>query len=252
MKLDILKCRDTYDSYKIDKGDLLPSLPTKISIVGRSALSGKSTILSNLVNRPEYFGKDFEGDNIYIISGSIDSDDKIKNIIKFKEIPEENQYKYIDDEVLEFIMEMIKDKYDESIEEKEKPKHSLIIFDDISYDSKMAKSNNNDKLSELVCNYRHYLTSFIFTAQKSTQLSRLIRTNTIYFMIFKQPLNEIENIMSDICYIEKKKFKKMFNESTKGKHDFFICNLDTTPDKTYCSCGNDTNNEIKPFIKKND
>lgn len=250
MKLDILKCRDTYDNYKINKGEMLPSLPSKIAIIGKSGISGKTTILSNIINRDEYFNKDFKGDNIYMISGSINSDDKIKNIIKYKEIPPENIFTSIDDEVLEYIMEVIKEKYTDSIEDKKTPQHSLIIFDDISYDSKLSM-HTNDKISEIVCNMRHYLTTTIFTAQKSTQLARVIRTNCIYFVIFKQCLSELENIMGDICYINKKQFKNMFNEATTGKHDFFICNLDAPPDKIYCKCGTDTNNEIQSFIKKN-
>jgi hypothetical protein len=244
-KLNILPCRDTYDTYTIDKGDLLSKLPSKILIVGKSAISGKSTVLSNLVNRPEYYGNDFEGDNIYLISGSTNSDEKIKNIIKFKKIPEENVFSYLDDEVLEFIMEQIKEKYNEAIEEDEKPKHSLVIFDDISYDSKMSKPKD-DKIGELVCNMRHYLTTCIFTAQKMTQLSRTIRVNSIMNFIFKQPLNELETITNDICYIDKKKFKSMFNKYTKGKHDMFIANLDAKdPKNIYCACGTDTSNCIR-------
>lgn len=243
-KLNILPCRDSYDSYTIDKGNLLSKLPTKILIVGKSAISGKSTILSNIVNRPEYYGNDFKGDNIYMISGSINSDDKIKNILKFKEVPEENTFNYVDDEVLEFIMEQIKEKYNEAIEEGKKPSHSLVIFDDISYDSKMAKPKD-DKIGELVCNMRHYLTTCIFTAQKMTQLSRTIRVNSIMSFIFKQPLNELETIANDICYIDKKKFKNMFNKYTKGKHDMFIANLDADPKNIYCACGTDTNNCIQ-------
>lgn len=245
--LNILKCRDTYDNYKINKGCMLPCLPTRIAIFGKSAISGKTTVLSNLINRDEYYGNDFKGDNIYLISGSTTSDDKIINIIKFKEIPDENIFPYIDDEVLEFIMETIKEKYEEAINDKKTPQHSLVIFDDISFDSKMSKPRNNDKLGELYCNYRHYLTSIIATAQKSTQLSRLVRVNTIYFIIFKQPLSELENIMGDICYINKKVFKQIFNNSTKAKHDMFICNLDAEPKNIYCHCGVDTNNIIQPI-----
>lgn len=245
-KLNILPCRDSYDSYTINKGELLAKLPSKFLIVGKSAISGKSTILSNIIIRPEYYGNDFEGDNIYLISGSLKSDDKIKNILKFKEIPEENTFSYVDDEVLEFIMETIKEKYAESLEESGKPKHSVVIFDDISYDSKLSRSKD-DKIGELVCNMRHYLTSVIFTAQKATQISRTVRVNTIMSFIFKQPLNELETICNDLCYINKKQFKNMFNECTKGKHDMFICNLDAKPENIYMTCGTHTNNIITPI-----
>jgi len=243
-ELDILKCRDTYDGHKIDKGDMLPSLPTKIAIIGKSALSGKSTLVSNLINRPEFFGNDFKGENIYLVSGSTTSDDKIKNIIKFKEIPDDNIFTFLNDDVMEIIMESIKEKYEEAIEKKKKPPHSLVVFDDIAYSKALSKRVGNEKLSELFCNYRHYLTSMIVTAQKSTQLARVIRVNTIAFMIFKQPLSELDNIIGDCCYMDKKKFRQMFSDCTKNKHDFMYVNLDASHDKMYMRCGKDTDNKI--------
>lgn len=246
--LNILPCKDTYDSYVIKNGEYLPKLPSKICIIGKSAISGKTTTLSNLINRPEYFGKLISGDDIYLVSNSINSDDKIKNIIKFKEIPEENLFTSLDTDTLEYIIETIKEKYNESISENTKPRHSIVIFDDISYDNLMSNSNN-EKMGELVCNMRHYLTTTIFTAQKVTQLSRTIRANGIYFMIFKQPLNECETIAQDICYIDKKVFKALFNKYTSGKHDIFICNLDADkPNNMYLACGQKTGNCISSII----
>jgi hypothetical protein len=243
-ELDILKCRDTYDGHKIDKGDMLPSLPTKIAIIGKSALSGKSTLVSNLINRPEFYGNDFDGANIYLVSGSTTSDDKIKNMIKFKEIPDENIFTFLNDDVLEIIMMSIKEKYEEAISDKEKPPHSLVVMDDIAYSKALSKRVGNEKLSELFSNYRHYLTSMIVTAQKSTQLARIIRVNTIAFMIFAQPRNELEQIAGDICFMDKKVFRKMFEDATKNKHDFFYFNQDAPSGKKYMKCGHDTDNKI--------
>lgn len=248
-KLNILKCKDTYDGYKIDKGDMLPSLPTKIAIIGKSALSGKTTLLSNLINRDEFFGEDFDGENIYIISGSTTSDDKLINTIKFKKIPDDNIFIQLNDDILEVIMSVIKEKYEDALTNDEKPPHSLVVFDDISYSSALSKRVGNEKLSQLFCNYRHYLTSIIVTAQKSTQLARVVRVNTIMYFIFKQSLFELENIMGDVCYINKKEFKRLFQEATKNKHDFLVVNLDAKPEHIYSRCGMDTNNEIVPFSK---
>lgn len=246
-KLNILKCRDAYDGLKVPKGDMLPSLPTKIAIIGKSALSGKSTLVSNIINRPEFYGNDFDGDNIYLVSGSITSDEKIKNIIKFKKIPEDNIFKTLNDDVLELIMLMIKTKYEEAEDDDKKPPHSLVVMDDIAYSKALSKRTGNERLSELFCNYRHFLCSIIVTAQKATQLARVIRVNTIMYLIFSQPLNELESIMGDVCYIEKKQFRKLFMENTKNKHDVFIINLDAPLKNRYQKCGLDTNNEILPI-----
>jgi len=242
--LNILKCRDVYDDRRIHKGDMLPSLPTKIAIIGKSALSGKSTLVSNLINRDEFYGKDFDGENIYLVSGSTTSDEKIINIIKFKEIPAENIFKSLNDDVLTLIMEMIKEKYESAEADDEIPPHSLVVMDDIAYSKAISKRVGNEKLSELFSNYRHYLTSVIVTAQKSTQLARIIRVNTIAYMIFAQPRNELEQIAGDICYMDKKVFRTMFEEATKDRHSFFYFNQDSPTGKKYMRCGENTNNKI--------
>lgn len=245
--LNILKCRDIYDDRRIHKGDMLPSLPTKIAIVGKSALSGKSTLVSNLINRPEFYGKDFIGENIYLVSGSTTSDEKVKNIIKFKKIPEENIFKALNDDVLELIMEMIKTKYEESEADDETPPHSLVVFDDIAYSKAISKRVGNERLSQLFCNFRHYMCSIIVTAQKATQLARVVRVNVIMYMIFSQPLNELDSIIGDVCYIDKKEFRKLFINSTQNKHDVFIINLDAPIKNRYQKCGLETNNRIVPI-----
>jgi len=242
--LEILPCRDNYDSLVIKKKNLLPSLPTKISIIGRSALSGKTTILSNLLCLPNFYGKDWDGDNMYIFSASLESDEKLKKILEFKEIPEENQFEEYTNEGLNAVMEIIKEKYNEAVDEGTRPPHSVVIFDDISFEGELSNAKN-PAVGQLVCNMRHYLTTSIFTAQKATQLSRCIRLNNICYMVFKQPLNELETIMQDCCYIDKKQFKEIFNKYTSGRHDFFMCNLDNPPENIYCACGTKTKNKIK-------
>jgi len=86
-KLNILPIIDKSDSYNIKK-DIICDVPFKIAVCGRSQLSGKTTIALNLVARDEYYSKDFKGDNIYIVSPSLETP-KLKKLIKYKKIPDE-------------------------------------------------------------------------------------------------------------------------------------------------------------------
>jgi len=81
MSYQIEKVNDKKDSYYTDKG-LLPNLPMKLIVVGKSHISGKTTLVHNLINR--FYNDDFEGKNIYIISKSINVCNKIDDIIKKK------------------------------------------------------------------------------------------------------------------------------------------------------------------------
>ena len=78
--LEIYKVIDKADSYYTKK-DLIFDLPLRIGIIGASQRSGKSSVIVNLVCRDEFYNKDFKGENIYIISPSIENDLKLKKMI---------------------------------------------------------------------------------------------------------------------------------------------------------------------------
>ena len=83
------KIKDIFDQSIIEK-KLLFDLPFRIALIGRSG-SGKTNVLINLLDK-EMYGKDFKKDDIYIITGSLSTDDKIKNYVKKRNIPLENLY----------------------------------------------------------------------------------------------------------------------------------------------------------------
>ena len=84
-KYQIYRVKDQTDDNVVDKPDLF-TIPFRIALCGRSG-AGKATLLTNLVGHPDYYGDDFDGDNIYIISGSLENDEKIKKLVKLKRIP---------------------------------------------------------------------------------------------------------------------------------------------------------------------
>ena len=84
----ILKVNDISDNFH--KAMPIFDIPFKILINGKSQLSGKTTIVLNILLNPEFGYHDkFDGDDIYIISDN-KLDNKLKVLADYKEIPEEN------------------------------------------------------------------------------------------------------------------------------------------------------------------
>ena len=68
-KFNILKVKDISDSY-YTKMDKIFDLPFRILINGKSQLSGKTTIILNMLLRNAYYRDSFEGENIFIVSNN--------------------------------------------------------------------------------------------------------------------------------------------------------------------------------------
>lgn len=230
----ILKVKDIFDSQMVKKNNL-PNLPFRSLIIGKSQLSGKSNLMVNLLARPEFYGNDFKGENIYIFSNSLKTDEKIKKLIKFKEIPDENCFSKFDDEMIGDLLDIIKEDYIEEMEKKKpKPEHKIIILDDVSFSRDVKKS---EELNRCVSNARHYLCSILLSAQRITQINPVVRSNASSAYIFSQSNKDLELVNDDFNYLfEAKTFKKMFKEITKQPHHFMGIVLDNPPPLMYMDC----------------
>ena len=131
-KKNILKVKDKSDSYYTEM-DKLFNLPYKLLINGKSQLSGKTTIILNLILRNAYYREKFDGENIFIVSNN-KLDNKLKILMEQKDIPKANYMKYDEDE-LEILYDQLEDEFLEEVNEKKKPSNRLIIFDDVAYGS---------------------------------------------------------------------------------------------------------------------
>ena len=78
----IFKVKD--DSDKFHKAMPTFDIPFKLLINGKSQLSGKTTIVLNLLLNPEFgYGDKFDGEDIYIISDN-KLDNKLKMLAEYK------------------------------------------------------------------------------------------------------------------------------------------------------------------------
>jgi hypothetical protein len=232
-KLEIYKVKDKSDSYYNDNG-ILFSTPFRVILSGKSQISGKTSLVTNLLLRPEFYLNTFDGDDIYIFSPSVDSDEKLKKMIKIKKIPPENVIDGYDEEVLEEIYKNITQDYNEATANKEIPKNTLIIFDDLSYSGVLKKKTQGNMISKLFCQCRHVLISVLLVSQKYSDISTTARINANGAIIFNTSSKELELIESDHNYNgTKKEFMKMFRDNVVSNHDFLVVNYSNKAEERY-------------------
>jgi hypothetical protein len=190
--------------------------------------------------RNEFYRDKFDGDNIVIISPSAKIDHKWRVMIEEHDIPDSNIYKGYNEQQLEVLYDLIKDEFQEDISNGIKPKHWLIIFDDISYGGDLKKKQHGI-ISKLASNGRHLLISTIITAQKYSDVSTGFRENMTGGIFFSCTNKQIDLIYTDHGMIPLKPFTKMFRDATNTKHSFFVINYSNDWNERYLD------SEFKPI-----
>ena len=232
-KRNILKVIDKTDSY-YTKMDKIFDLPFRLLINGKSQLSGKTTIVLNLLLRNAYYRNSFDSKNIFIVSNN-KLDNKLKILMETMPpdgIPKENYMKYDEDE-LEILYDQLEDEYLEEINDKKKPSNRLIIFDDVAYSGNL-KNKSAGMVSKIVMNGRHLCLSSIFTTQKFSLVNVGVRTNITGAILFNTSQKELELIADDFNYLESKKdFIKMFRKATEEKNSFLVVNFSNKRHEMY-------------------
>lgn len=224
-KIQILKMKDTNEKLHKKKG-LLFDLPMKLLIIGKSQLSGKSNLIGNLLLQEDkrLYRDEFDGDDIYIVSPSAYTDKKIRTLIEEQDIPASNVFEEYNENELDNLYEILKDEFNMAIEEKEKPKHKLMIFDDMSA-SGLLKKNMNGVMSKIFCNGRHIMLSVIVTAQKYSDILTTCRENTSGVIAFAGTERQMQQIIDDHNHFDdKRKFVKLFRRLTNEPHSFMVVN----------------------------
>tara|TARA_E500000318_G_C3556414_1_gene211372 strand:+ start:127 stop:891 length:765 start_codon:yes stop_codon:yes gene_type:complete len=224
-KPEIYKAKDICDNFVVKK-NIIPSIPFRMLLVGRSG-SGKSNILSCMVALDSWYNKDFEGDNIYIWTGS-PGDQKMQNLIEFKDIPESNVFNsWRESEVSEIYDEMVSD-WKQAIEEKKRPHNTLFIIDDLFFSNQFRSENvKNSMLNKIFQNSRKYNGNVIILAQKYSSIATPIRENANCLIAFSATNKQIDLIKSDFDYLENRNlFEKIYKKATEDRHSFIFINIE--------------------------
>ena len=228
----ILKVRDKNDSYYTPV-DRLFDLPFRLLINGKSQLSGKTSVILNLLLNPQFgYSNYFEGDDITIVSNN-KLDNKLSMMADKLDIPDENRIEF-DEAHLQILYEDMEEQFQEDVADGMKPKNKLIIFDDCGYSGSLRSYNKGNIIDKMICNGRHLNLSQIYTSQRFSQCSTCLRTNLTGAIMFSTSMKELELIAEDFNYTEsKKQFIKMFRETTKIPRSFMVINFSNSPDEMY-------------------
>jgi hypothetical protein len=231
-KITILKVKDDAEKFYSKKPQIF-DLPMKLAIVGASQRSGKTNWIINALGRDKLYGKDFEPENIYIFSPSLNSN-KWQRFIEAKGVPEENLFSSLKEEELEILYEDVEDEYNDAIANGKKPQNKIVVFDDLSYDGSLRGKSKFGIIDKLVCNGRHFLLSSAFLIQSYKGISPDCRANLSGLVVFNLSTRELESIVHEHSYLPSNKdFMKMFRNTTKKKHATFIINYSNSPENLY-------------------
>jgi hypothetical protein len=222
-----------------DKADLhyvkheIFDLPMRLIIVGKSQMSGKSNMVVNFLLRDDMYSKYFKGEDIYIVSASLETDKKLQLLIDVKEIPQANLFKKYDEDELMELYNKIEEEYKEAILKDEKPKNKIIIFDDISFSGDLKKKKFG-VINKLFSNGRHINISTILTAQTYSSILPSARENCTGAILFNCTNKQLELIENDHNYLKtKKEFMEMFRDNVVEKHDFLVVNYSNPKEERY-------------------
>jgi len=196
----------------------LPELPTIMTLV-MPTKSGKSTILSNLMLRDEFYKGAF--DNTTIMSNTIDQDVTSRFLRKACDC-----YTGYDDNVLAGIIEQQK-----SFEDDDRP-FIAMIFDDI-----LGSVKRNSYLNHLVTRSRHYGVGLLaISVQSFKAVGPTIRNNTNSFICGNlQNLSELDKISAEYSgmFGGDEKFRKIYHKATEQRYDFLYLDLQSNPARAF-------------------
>lgn len=232
--IQIYRMKDKTESYHIKKG-LMFDMPFRIALVGKSMLSGKSSLAISLLYQEDsrLYKNEFEPENIFIFSPSANTDFKLKTFIREKAVPKENVFTEYNEEEIDALYELLKDDYNEKIDNKEKPEHKLFFFDDMTFGGQLKKKMNG-VISKIMCNGRHLLLNTIITSQVYTDLPRCVREQLTGLLLFSGTDRQLDTVIEEHNFLEdKKQFRKMYRTVTKEPHSFLVVNYSNPMETRY-------------------
>lgn len=222
--MEILQINDSTDSYFTPHPKLF-DLPSKLLVIGKSLLSGKSSLVINLLARSEFYKDLIKPEHIYIVSPTLHQE-KWQKLINYLDIPPENLYDSYDPTEIQTLYDMVKEEFEEMKAQGERPPQRVVIFDDLAFSGLFSSSSSHkdNLIDALVCNGRHYLLSVWILAQKYTQLSTTIRENATALILYEATNKQWEQIADDHAKTKKKIFIEEAVKATKEKHHFMFIN----------------------------
>lgn len=190
-----------------------------LMLISSKTGSGKSVLISNLIF--DIYYKYF--DKVYFCSSNINNG-KIYDVAYSKiYIPEERLFDNFNDQVMEFIVEDIKE--DEDFDDSQ----YLLIIDDLPTELNKRTS----KVVKQFLKHRHLHLSIIITTQKLNLLNLSIRNNATHLISYKTSNKDERKSMATMTELDEYEFYKYLDEATKEKYNFLFVDLTDNPTQFY-------------------
>ena len=203
--------------------------PYSLLLIASPVKTGKSTLISNLLLNPNFYGKDFF-DKVIIVSNTIDNCKTSRHLKKSFEC----HNIYNDKIIYNLIEEQEKAGVENEEGEKDKRKSVALIFDDI-----LGSIKRESIANYLATRFRHYnIQLLIYSSQVYKGISNIVRANaTSFIMGCPYPsTKEKEKIFEDFGDIfgGKDNLAKIYKIATQGKrYNFMYLNLGENPPLAY-------------------
>tara|TARA_R110000824_G_scaffold113725_8_gene263702 strand:+ start:26 stop:898 length:873 start_codon:yes stop_codon:yes gene_type:complete len=182
--------------------------------------SGKTTLYTNLIIRPDMFNMENLTGGAFIFSSTIHQDKTAEHL---REHFKNSIYPKYDDMVVSDII-----KYQNSFADEERPKTLIILDDNVG--------NKTRYLDFLTTRSRHSNVSLIFSVQAFKHLKKVARANMTDCLVGKTfNMKEWENIYEEVgaLYGSRDYFKQMYDYATGVKYSFLYLKLDSNPPRAF-------------------
>lgn len=197
--------------------NVIPKLGNSCILIGTTGM-GKSTLLTNLIVKPQFFGKDVF-DFKFLISPTAEGDDVQKALgIKEKDtFTNLNEAPFILQSIIKCQKKMIKDKGN-----AEAPQ-ILVVFDDCISDPIFVKTN---EFVKCFIASRHINATTMICSQSWSAVPRRCRLQARNIFFFDSPLSEVELLCLEYCpaRMTKPQFYKMVEYATSEPYSFLYIN----------------------------
>lgn len=217
---------------KLMEDNIIPTHASAVVFCGRSG-SGKSNLLVNLADRPEFYGKTNKDnpktgyfDLVFLFSPTCHHDD----LPKYLDIPSSRMYDKNFEGPLQHIIKTQKD----IIEKKglDKAPKLLIIFDDIISQKKFM---NSEFFTQCYIQNRHIGISTWVCTQSFNKIPRVCRLQANNLFIFAGSGSETEILTAEFAppHTSKKAFEGLIKHATNEPFNFLHINMRCKPEERF-------------------